>query len=137
MNHLQQYSDEELKNELVRRNKERHSNFISQLDTLTTDDYIAGYECGYTWLAEGRWNFLHPTATYTYPNGRVLRGYIPGGPTYFNKYDRYRDVEEYKNQNILNKHRSDRWHQGYVDGINTYVRDNNLHYPQIGLNNVE
>lgn len=37
MNHLQQYDDDQLKAELARRSKERHDNFISQLDTVTID----------------------------------------------------------------------------------------------------
>lgn len=126
------WTDEELKMELARRAKEAHDNFIAQLDTLTIEDYIEGYEVGYTWLARGLWNFIHPTATVTYNNGRsTLRGYIPGGPSYFHKYDRYRNPKEYERESTLNNHRHKRWIQGYKDGINYYVRLHNLPYPQI------
>ena len=130
MNHLVQYSDEALKDELDRRNKERHDNFIAGLDTVTIDEYIECYETGYEWLTKGL-NFVHPLGKYVHSNGYVLKGYIPGGPIYFNKYEKYRNPKEYANENILNNHKHKRWIQGFIDGINTFVRDNNLDYPQI------
>ena len=131
-NRLMGWSDKELQLELARREKERHDNFIAELDTLTIQDYIDGYETGYDWLAHGLWNFIHPTETYHYNDGRsVLRGYIPGGPAYWNNYDRWRNPKEYARQNTLNSHAGKRWRQGFIDGINYYVRLHNLPYPQI------
>lgn len=125
MNHLIQYSDEELEIELSRRKQERYDNFISALDTVTIDAYIAGYETGYTWLTRG-WNFVHPTE---YRNG--IHGYIPGGPLYFNLYDKQCNPKEYQLESVRITHKAKRWHQGYRDGINAYVRDQQLNYPMI------
>ncbi len=65
----------------------------------------AGHECGYAWLTNGP-NFKHPKAP---------GGYIPGGPMYFT--DTYI--------------RGEAWHKGFKTGLNQYVRENNLDYPEI------
>lgn len=67
--------------------------------------YTDGYKDGYTWLTRGK-NFLHPSAP---------KGYIPGGPSaIFYNYE-YRKA----------------WHEGWIAGINAYVKDNALDYPAV------
>lgn len=93
------------------------------------EGYKDGYNDGYNHLAQGRWNFLHPFGEYVYPNGRVLKGYIPGGPYIFQA--RSYDDEKYKALARISKKYHDDWIKGWIDGINKYVLDNNLPYPQI------
>ena len=87
--------------------------------------YNDGFKCGNEWLASGRWNFLHPYDTYTYANGQKLQGYIPGGPSFY-PYTNYD-----KAQSIVGDQLHNQWINGWIDGINKYVRDNNLPFDQI------
>jgi len=112
---------------------QRRKNKMFVDETTESLEYAKGFDCGYKWLASGRWNFLHPSASYTYPNGRKIYGYIPGGPSYFirasvNDRDYSKKLrEETSMKNTLAK----AWCNGWIDGINKYVRTNNLSYPQV------
>jgi hypothetical protein len=82
--------------------------------------YIDGYTDGYSWLTEGA-NFRHPSEP---------KGYIPGGPYVFTASRS--DKEDIQAKARMSKKYHDDWMKGWVDGINKYVRDNKLDYPQIG-----
>ncbi len=73
--------------------------------------YSEGFDCGYKWLRMGI-QFLHPLSP---------RGYTPGGPI----------VWAHRYENGEDKKRKDAWRTGWKDGINTYVLEHNLSYPQI------
>lgn len=91
--------------------------------------YKDGYTNGYNYLAQDRWNFLHPNGSYTYPDGHTIYGYIPGGPYVFTA--RSTDAEKWKAVARMSKKYHDDWLLGWVDGINKYVEDNKLDYPKV------
>ncbi len=98
-------------------------------NTNEDEQYKNGFTCGYEWLSFGRWNFLHPSATYTYPSGHKLHGYIPGGPCFFSRYETY--DPKYKAEAIKIDVCRRAWRNGWIDGINAYVLLHNLDYPQV------
>lgn len=98
-------------------------------ETTEEQEYKKGYDRGYTWLAMGLWNFLHPYGSFTYPDGHTIKGYIPGGPS-FSCRARYGSIE-YTNQNKLAHNLNKAWRNGWIDGINKYVFEHHLDYQQI------
>ena len=92
----------------------------------TQSYYAQGYACGYEWLTKG-WNFLHPSEKYKYG---WMHGYIPGGPHFNNKYGRW-DTKEHKAESTRIRLCSNVWRDGWIDGINQYVCDNQLNFPMV------
>ena len=90
--------------------------------------YSDGFDVGYTWLTSGL-NFIHPSETKRFDGGYVLKGYIPGGPYVFTASNR--DEQKYQALARVSRKYHDDWLCGWVDGINTYVRENNLSYPEV------
>jgi hypothetical protein len=97
-------------------------------DTTVEQMYNAGYTVGYEWLTKG-WNFIHPKGSYTYPNGRTIYGYIPGGPTFFIRAEQHAKEYPALRTKEYNLHKA--WRDGYIDGINAYVMKHKLNYPQL------
>ena len=78
------------------------------------DEFKAeGYTSGYTWLQEGR---KHPSEK---------GGYIPGGPG--NYYDSRHNPTMYE----LYREGRKAWVAGWKDGINAYVTEHKLDFPQV------
>lgn len=98
-------------------------------ETTEETEYKDGYEVGYAHLSYGRWNFLHPYGQYIYPSGRILHGYIPGGPTYFTRVNTWQ--KGYEEQNHISYKLNQAWIKGWIDGINKYTKENNLPYAQV------
>lgn len=98
-------------------------------ETTEEQEYKEGYKCGYEWLSSGRWNFLHPYGIYTYPDGHKIHGYVPGGPHYITRA--VYGSKEYPAQNNMVSKLHKAWHNGWIDGINKYVKENNLPYAQV------
>lgn len=89
-----------------------------QMDQEITDAYKRGYKDGYEWLTRAD-NFRHPS------NG----GYIPGGP--WNYSARTFDPIWFKQRAELSVRVNKVWRNAWIEGINQYVIDNNLDYPNI------
>lgn len=87
------------------------------------DFYFSGYECGYTWLIQGEKyinGFKHPSER---------GGYIPGGPLIFSKFRDYNS----RNSDPFPGQARDAWRKGFIEGINDYVSERGLHFPQVDL----
>lgn len=93
-----------------------------------TKAFEGGYKTGCDWLAKGRWNFVHPLSFFTYDDGTKLYGYIPGGSQTYTKLNPDSNVYD-----TFPKEFNKAWRIGYIKGINQYVLDNNLNYPQIDV----
>ena len=88
--------------------------------------YNQGYEDGYSWLTKG-WNFIHPNGSYTYPSGYTIRGYVPGGPSVWNPDLR----DNYGRKGAYDHKARVEWITGWVNGINAYVKDKGLDFPEV------
>lgn len=83
-----------------------------------SEAYKRGYKIGYEWLTKGN-NFRHPNS-----HG----GYIPGGPLVsVAPYDKPEQKERAKKSVQDNKD----WRNGWVDGINAYVKNHGLSYSEV------
>lgn len=97
--------------------------------------YVDGYNCGYEWLGKSRAQyprgFKHPSEP---------GGYKPGGPSNFQykwlndngKPSAYAGFTKVINPAWqAQQEYNAAWHKGWRDGINNYVRDNGLSFPEV------
>jgi len=78
----------------------------------TVDSYYKdGYAVGYGWLKSGA-NFKHPNTP---------GGYIPGGPIIWQHRYGFKGAYD----------RTKAWKNGFIDGINAYVKKYNLPYTTV------
>ena len=84
-----------------------------------SEAYKSGYKTGYEWLTRGN-NFKHPNS-----HG----GYIPGGPATLRAHSY--DKPEYKERVKQSEQDNKDWRNGWVDGINAYVKRHHLSYSEV------
>ena len=89
-------------------------------DTSKQKQYHDGYNNGYNWLAEKRWNFVHPSQEH---------GYVPGGAQFYTRANF--NEPGYRTELALTYEYNKAWRNGWIDGINQYVRDNDLDFPMV------
>ena len=98
-------------------------------ETTLEAEYKKGFDSGYKWLTRG-WNFLHPYGSFTYASGHTIKGYFPGGPIYFPRAHTWEDKIRRQQMSLIHD-LNIAWRNGWIDGINSYVRHNKLDYPMI------